>query len=250
MNKAEAAQAAAELRERAAPERERRQRLQAEIRAQHEDQDASAGEQSAAAAAVVEARGVLAALTEKHEAAVARQARLAASRRAVGFAAHTGDAKARTALDALNAEGVTIAGEVESLAAAVDEGQIRLATAEDGVHLAEERRRAREVEQHLQYVREVAAKLDDHLAEFISLYPEFRERWHAVGVIVGQPRLDIVTIHEGFAVATALGGRGIKIAGDELRGPPMAQRRTFTDLVETWSQAASAWSARRLSPDA
>jgi hypothetical protein len=89
-----------------------------------------------------EARATLDALRRAHADGLARQTVIAHDRGKVAFHAHTGDKKARAKLDSLNQEGAVLAGEIDSLAAAVAEASDRLARAEAESVQAQARARA------------------------------------------------------------------------------------------------------------
>jgi hypothetical protein len=98
---------------------------------------------------VAQARETLAGLERKHADALARQTMIAHDRRKIGFDAHTGDKAARAQLDNLNREAVTLAAELDSLAAAVAEASDRLTRAEAEVAQAQAAARAAHVRDEL-----------------------------------------------------------------------------------------------------
>jgi hypothetical protein len=79
---------------------------------------------------VEESRRIVAELETKLAAAEARAVELATERRRISFAANTGDADARKALDRLNKEAATAGLEIENIRSALEEAKRRLAEAE------------------------------------------------------------------------------------------------------------------------
>jgi hypothetical protein len=80
-----------------------------------------------------QARATLSSLERARADGMARATAIASDRRKIGYLAHTTGGAARKQLDDLNREGALLAGELESLGAAVEEAGARLTTAEQGV---------------------------------------------------------------------------------------------------------------------
>ncbi len=72
---------------------------------------------------VAEAETALEAMQAKHTAALDRATNLAVERRRIAFAAHSGDAEARARLDEINRTTAELDGEIDGLAAAVEEAR-------------------------------------------------------------------------------------------------------------------------------
>jgi multidrug resistance efflux pump len=103
----------------------------------------------------------LSGLTAKRDHIAARIQEIAAERKALGFKVHAeADPKARKHLDALNAEGATIAGELESVTAAISEAQSRVAAARAAEAQAAAVANAKVVRELLGSFREAGEELD------------------------------------------------------------------------------------------
>jgi hypothetical protein len=80
---------------------------------------------------VAQAEKTVASLEDKRRALIQKATELAEERQRVSFAAHTGDAKARQRLNAINTETSMQASEMASIEAAIVEAQSRVTAAKN-----------------------------------------------------------------------------------------------------------------------
>jgi hypothetical protein len=134
---------------------------------------------------VQNAEQILVDLKVKRQQAAARKSEIAQERKSLAYAARAdGDVKAGKRLDALNLEGATIAGEVESLDAAIAEATRRLEAARQAEALEEDRANARELRKVLGELEGHGRKVDEALAALVASSRDFDEtlnRMHRLG---------------------------------------------------------------------
>jgi hypothetical protein len=121
-----------------------------------------------------------------------RATTLQTERRKISFAAHDGDAKAKSRLAKLNAESLESGLQIENLLSAVDEAKARLAEAEREVGLAAQRANAMEVMALATHASRRGGRIRDltqELAAEISGAVSDLRRFGALGVPTSGARL-------------------------------------------------------------
>jgi hypothetical protein len=117
--------------------------------------------------ALSQARATLSSLERARADGMARATAIASDRRKIGYLAHTAGGAARKQLDDLNREGAVLAGELESLGAAVEEAGARVTTAEQGVARAVARATAMQArDKYVPEVKRAGASLSAALDAF------------------------------------------------------------------------------------
>jgi hypothetical protein len=183
------------------------------------------------------AERTVATLTDKRDRAALRVQQIAEERKAIGFAVHVhGDSKARTKLDKLNVEGATIAGELESVNAALAEAQSRL----EAARLAEARKAD----------KRAALALRKSFARFVALSEQMDQVLGAVVTISAEMNAAIAEIHacgHGAPSGQQWLSYGERAMHTQLVRTPWArsfqplghnERRTFAALAHDWQAGA------------
>ena len=131
------------------------------------------------------AEKTVATLTDKRDRAAARVTAIAEERKAIGFAVHAdNDKAARKRLDQLNADDAAMAGELQSLDAALVEAQARLGQAQQQAAEAAAKANAIELQKAVTEFRECATDLDAMLADLVECSSAMKtavDRIHALG---------------------------------------------------------------------
>ncbi len=192
-------------------------------------------DETSGATAIETAERVLAELVAKRDTLAGRMAELSAERQRIAFVALAGgDAKARKHLDQLNTEGATLAGEAESIEAAIAEAIARVAAAQNAEALAADREQAAALRAALGDVADCARKID---GAFETIVAESQRYDDLVGLIVhklGGSRVlggnapNVARIFALRALETMLGKTPWR---REFRPVPPLERRSFSDLI-------------------
>jgi hypothetical protein len=177
----------------------------------------------------------LALLAHERSKLLDRQAQHADKRKALAFDSHSGDAKARKLLDELQHEAGEIEIQISNIDAAFAEGQTRLSVAK-----ARERQERDAVK---------AAELRKVLARFTASGREVENALTALVRSSRAMRIALSELHAGgvssprFEVVDSLGYRALStrlretIWGNNFRPLGFDERRSFTDLLSSWSAA-------------
>jgi hypothetical protein len=185
------------------------------------------------------AERVVAELKEKAAALVERQQQIAEERKRLSFAAHTGDAKAKAALDKLNSEAQRHALDMENLAAAIEEANARLAIAQAAQVQQGGRDNALAIRAGLAEFNEAAFSLDEALTaigeEAVALFAAVR-KLHALGCAV--PSDAQVRVLGLQCLQTALMQTG-PWSKEFIHLAPR-DRRSWASLARTWSAQITA----------
>jgi hypothetical protein len=105
-------------------------------------------------------------LQQRQQKLYARADKIAEERKAIGFRVFAeGDSKARKQLDALNAEGATLAGELEAIEAAIAEAHRRVELAKQAVSAAENQVKAEQLRGVMQRANERTRAIDNILEQ-------------------------------------------------------------------------------------
>jgi hypothetical protein len=105
---------------------------------------------------------IVAELKDKLSQAKVRQTAISTDRRAVALAAHMGSVDDRARLDQLNQEGANpVRAEIESIEAAINDAQTRIANAKADAAIEAERQKRREIARLADELRGHAAKIDE-----------------------------------------------------------------------------------------
>jgi hypothetical protein len=190
--------------------------------------------------AITAAEEILSRLNKKRAGIVARVAEISNERQAIGFDVHANaDPKARQRLDALNAETVSVDGELQSLDAAVSEAQRRLEAARRDLAMREDRENAKAVKKTLVHLLKLAEKADEHLAAFGAISAEIKvtvDGLHALG----QAMPNHAQVQTFCALATSSVLMHLPWARTaEFRHLAPSERRTFGGLFAGWAAAAN-----------
>jgi hypothetical protein len=184
-------------------------------------------------------REILAGLEAKLAEATGRATELQTERRRISFAANTGDAAARKALDAANAASGSIAIEIENLQSAIDEAKRRVDAAERGEvreALAENARRAVTIGEH---IKQRGRKLDELANGLFAEAEALRE--------------DLATLH-GLGCAypshfqlQSLGERALKSAAMaspfKIEHLAPRERRSFGEMTTVFAETIARWAS-------
>ncbi len=183
------------------------------------------------------AEKTLASLNDKRDRATARVDAIADERKQISFAVHAdNDKAARKRLDALNADSATIASELASIDAALVEATARLEAARHAEATKADRAAAKELRQQFDHFVALAEQMDAALAAVVSTSNEMQvavNKIHACGSAspTGQQLLALGSLSLNTALMQTIWRR-------EFQHLPPHQRRTFTQLVTGWRDAA------------
>ena len=193
------------------------------------------------------AERTIAALTDKLDRATARLTQIAEERKAIGFAVHAdGDPAARKRLDQLNVDDAAMAGELQSLDAAIVEARTRLAQAQQAAATAVDRKRAAELRKTFDKFVALGEEADRALATFLEASTEMKEamdKIHSFGggaptgqqfLTFGQLALDAVLMftRRGSAnIAISLRATGARSAISLAAGAMEPRRELPTGLA-------------------
>lgn len=189
----------------------------------------------ATAADVETAARIVRELTEKRGQVAARVDEISEERKSLAFAAHAdGDPIAGQRLHALNAEGATIAGELEAIDAAIAEGQARLDGARQTEAKGADRANALELRKVLAEFAEHGRKMDEALAVLVAASAAFTEtlnKIHALGSDF--PTHAQAHVNASMALSTAL---MLTPWRREFRHLAPREKRTFGEVTAAWAQ--------------
>lgn len=185
------------------------------------------------AGAVERAAAIVQELTEKQTRVANRIAEISEERGSMAFAAHAdGDAVARSRLDALNAEGATITGELESIEAAIAEANSRLEAARQAEATAADRAQAHELRQTLDRFRACGQDMTDALAKFAAASKLALEHVTAINALgSAYPTTQQLLVVGRIALLTALGETPWRRDFEMI---PPNRRTDFAALIEGW----------------
>jgi hypothetical protein len=182
---------------------------------------------------------ILAGLEAKLAEATSRATDLRAERQRLAFAANTGDAKARKALDVANAGFATLGLELENINSAIDEAKRRVDAAERGEvreALAENARRAVAIGEQ---IKQRGKRLDELATALFAEAKALRE--------------DLAELHKcGCAYPShlqlqSLGERALKsvamFSPFPLEHLPPRERRSFTELAYGFAETVDRWAS-------
>jgi hypothetical protein len=195
-----------------------------------------------------QARQTLAQLELRLSEASAKAVEIATERQRISFAANTGDAAARKALDKANAATTTVTLEIENLRSAIEEAKRRLAEAEraeEHARLAVNGDKAREIADRL---LERSEKIDRAFAYVRTELDGFRgdlDELHSLGL--ANPRAEQFKVLGGLALSTALMGLPLKSERDHL-APKARDHKSRRAHIDWAIFAKPAWPARAARP--
>jgi hypothetical protein len=198
--------------------------------------------------AVIRAEQQLRAIVSKRDRAVARSEQLSDARKQIGFAVFAdGDSKARKQLDALNAEGATLAGELEALEAAISEAQRRLELAKQAAAEIENKAQATKLRTVLESAAARAVEVDALFASAVTelgeLFKDIRQ-FHQLGETF--PTDEQWSVNTLLALKTILMQMPPSVArAFEFLAPN--QRRTFASIMDHMAGPIEARVKQRLS---
>jgi hypothetical protein len=187
-----------------------------------------------------DAKAILPGLEEKLTLAEQRQAEIASERAGIALAAHMGSASDRARLDELNREGAILAGEIESIEAAIVQAKARIAEAEANAAVEAERGKRREVVRLADEIRGHGERMDalwrQSIAEFDALQSKLQE---IVQLGVGRPSQRQVQVACQRALVAAFIGSPLQF---QILAPNA--RHSVSDLVNSWAGAAQSWAGK------
>jgi hypothetical protein len=194
-----------------------------------------------------EARETLASLIDKRALADHRFVELDAERTRVSFAAHTGEPRARKALDDVLRVMARHDGETRSLDAAVAEAQRRVAEAETAHRTAEEAERARQALALLADLRDLGARLDAAAKDLVDGYSAFQSCYRSIRSLgVKHPEPEIFRIACRNSIIAALMHSDLGLHRDPPAFIPPGQRHSFEELLQGWGASIEGWCSQRL----
>jgi hypothetical protein len=175
-------------------------------------------------------------LEETLESLLGRTKVLEVQRRQISYAAHTGDQKARTKLNQINAEAATHGGEIESVNAALAEAQARLAAVHRAEALAADKAAALQLRAKAARFKELGEVLDDCFADFKSAAIEMKtvlDDIHRLGC--ASPTHELFKANGDRAFKTAVMGTPFWTQDFPFLAP--GERKSFRSLVAAWTSA-------------
>ena len=184
------------------------------------------------------AEKTLARLQDKRDRAAARVQQIAAERKQIGFAAHAdGDVKAKKRLAELNADDANMAGELQSLDAAIAEASTRLAKAQHLAATAADRARAHRAREAFAQFVAAGLALDDAFAAVTkqaAIMEQALDEAHTLGCTMPS-NAQFATLGE-LAVQSSLmqtpWARGFRHLAPH-------ERHSFAALVRGWQASAA-----------
>jgi len=169
-----------------------------------------------------------------------RQAEIGDERNAISLAAHMGSASDRTRLDELNRKGAILAGEIESIEAAIVQAKARIADTEASAAAEVERGKRLEVVRLADEIRSHGERIDtlwrQSIAEFDALQSKLQE---IVQLGVGRPSQRQVQVVCQRALVAAFIGSPLQF---QILAPNA--RHSVSDLVNSWAGAAQTWAGK------
>jgi hypothetical protein len=164
----------------------------------------------------------------------------------LAYPANTGDERARTKLDGLNAKAAMVATEVVSLEAAIVTAKRHVADAEAAEVEEAERGKARSALALLDDFSQRGKLLDDAMDKFVRQYDELARDFRALQLLGYEPTsYPLVQINMQAAVAT-------KLQFTDLRQNFLAPhaRRDFISVIEGWARHVRGRAEARLNRNA
>jgi hypothetical protein len=190
--------------------------------------------------ALEDPKGIMPELEEKLSAAKTHQAEITRERNCIALAAHMGSENDRAHLDELNREGAILAGEIESLEAAIAQAKARIAEAEANAAAEVDRGKRREVVGLADEIRGHAERIDALWRSSIEEYDALQTKLQQIVQLgVGRPTQQQVRVACQRALIVAFIGSPLQI---EIIAPN--QRHTVTDLANSWANAAQTWAGK------
>jgi archaellum component FlaC len=188
---------------------------------------------------VTAAEETLSRLQTKRGTIVARVKAISEQRKQLGFSVHVGDDKqARKQLDELNREATTIDGELESLDAAIGEGQRRLEAAQRELARREDFENAKRIKKTFAHLVKLAQAADEHLTAFGEISSAIRrdvQELHSFGQAMPTDQ----QMQTFCALATSSVLMFLPWARQmEARHLAPSERRNFSRLFGDWYAAA------------
>ncbi len=188
------------------------------------------------------AREVEAALDGKRAAALRTLAEVDDARAELAFDAMTVGGEAAKRLRALDAERGRVAADVASLEAAIVTAKRHVAGAEAAATRADERRRAGLALPIAERLRVRASAIDEGLAMARDNLRGFDDDIAELGLL-GAPVASRELLQVNITRATDVALVGIYV---KVRPVPPDQRRSFSELFESWSRPVELWAGRVL----
>jgi chromosome segregation ATPase len=183
---------------------------------------------------VEQAEKILGELQDRREELIGRAAKLDTERRALSYAAATGDAAALKKMRGLNDAVVVNNTERETLDVALAEAADRLQVARQQVSRAIDREQAHKLKAAAARLVELGAILDDCWTDIISTSSELRDLVNIIhGLGSPGPNHDQVRVLGANAVKAGLMNT---LWAREFEHIAPHQRCTFASLVNSWSQ--------------
>jgi hypothetical protein len=180
------------------------------------------------------AEATLSALQAKRDAAAARAEAIGRERESLGYAVFADDDQtARKELDALNAEGATVAGNLEALDAAIAKATEKVVAAKAAAAKAVDRQRALALRGHVREFVECGKQADAALAMLIAATHGMRESLNQIhGAGSDFPSHQQLLSLGEHALGTALMQTIFARAFEHL---PQSSRRSFSELFAGWA---------------
>ncbi len=192
--------------------------------------------------AVEQASATLDALRARHRQENDRQIAIGVERRDISYAAHTGDAKARRRLTAINIEFATANSEIDSISEAIKRAEIDLAEAKSTELKSQMRQKAEEVRSRLGRFQQLGAEIDQHAKLIAEKYKELEAEVLAIGKLRAPiPSLTLMRSNGKRAMFTLLLGTPIEL----MRLSP-SERTTFASLTDSWITSMDRWASAHL----
>jgi DNA repair exonuclease SbcCD ATPase subunit len=189
-----------------------------------------------------QANQVLADLETKLSEAIQRLGDLQTKRRELSFAANTGDAKARKALEAANASTATIGHEIENIRSAIEEATRRLREAENVEATAHQKNVAAQAQALGASMVERARKIDEALATVASEASGFMADISALNRLgTSNPRAEQWKSLGERALATALLQTPLQV-----RPLGHGEKRNFSETALGWATSIDDWASALL----
>jgi hypothetical protein len=185
--------------------------------------------------AIIKAERTLSSLQAKRAAAAARAEAISRERESIGYAVFVDDdAAARKQLEKLNAEGATIAGNLEALDAAIAKATEKVVAAKAAAAKAADRQQALALRGHVVEFVECGKQADAALAMLIAATHGMRAALNAIhGCGSDFPsHQQLLSLGEHALKTGLMQMPGFARAFEHL---PPSSRRSFSDLFEGWA---------------
>jgi hypothetical protein len=172
-------------------------------------------------------------LSKKHREAAERAEEIAAQRRDLAYAAHTGDAAAMKKLTLLNRDTVTLALERDNVASALVTANQKLNELRAAEALEQEREQAKRRRQAAKKLKAAAAKADQFAAQWVAAVKEMRTAVDEIHLTRSAfPTDQQFTVHGHNATNTVLMAMPFR---PEVHVPPQ-DRHSYRHIADNWSQ--------------